>query len=244
MNKLIRKLRDHFFRDIINRTNDLETALRVLVDSPAYRHDDVAGFNGQSGRKRIFRELLGKFDFHCFIETGTYLGDTAGYMAKTSGLPVFSCEVNPTLFSLAKLRLKDVPSVSLYNSDSREFLDGLSRKPEITRNGCFVYLDAHWGKSLPLKEEISIVASRWGKFIVMIDDFQVPGDDGYRYDRYGTVKYIGLPSLCSKYDLRVFFPSLPSREEPAGATGCVMLAKKDEFANPLNEISFIKEHRF
>ena len=49
----------------------------------------------------------------------------------------------------------------------------------------FVYLDAHWAEELPLAEELCIVASAWTRCVVMVDDFQVPGDSGYAYDDYG-----------------------------------------------------------
>jgi hypothetical protein len=243
MFKPTRKLRDHFLRDLINRINDLETAIRVVVDSPSYRHEDGAGFNGQKGRKRIFQDLLEKYDFSFLIETGTYLGNTAGYMAKTSGLPVITSELNPALYSLAKMRLKELPSITLHNSDSREFLGSLGGNAKITGSECFIYLDAHWGKDLPLKEEISIVASRWEKFIIMIDDFEVPGDKGYVHDGYGTLKYIDFPRLRAMFGLCAYFPAMPSHEEASGATGCVILAKENGFADRLQEISSITRHR-
>lgn len=243
MHKLTRKLRDHFARDLINRINDLETAVRVLVESPTYRHEEGAGFNGQRGRKKIFDDLLRTYGFSSFIETGTYLGNTAGYMARTSGRPVYSCEINPLLHSLANLRLKEFPSIQLYNCDSRTFLENLSTKPDITECECFIYLDAHWGKDLPLREEISVVASRWKKFIVMIDDFQVPGDEGYVHDSYGTLQYIDFPRLRSGFGLDAWFPAIPSSEEPGGGTGCVILAKEGGFSNPLNDIHSVRRHR-
>jgi len=52
-----RKTRDHFFRDILNRINDLETGIRVLVNSPSYHHDDGGGFNGQNGNEAIYRYI-------------------------------------------------------------------------------------------------------------------------------------------------------------------------------------------
>ena len=244
MRNPLRKIRDHFFRDILNRISDLETGIRVLVNSPCYNHDDGGGFNGQDGRKRIFLDLVDRYDFSCLIETGTYLGDTTGYMAKETGLPVYSCERNPSLFSLAKMRLKGIPRISLSNMDSREFLSGLSNRPEIVENECFLYLDAHWGKDLPLKEEIFLIASRWKKFILVIDDFQVPGDDGYRHEGYGTLQYIEISKLRSSHDLCVYFPAIPSMEERPEATGCVLLAKNDPYAAPLEEIPTIRRYRF
>jgi hypothetical protein len=141
------------------------------------------------------------------------------------------------------MRLREFSSISLYNLDSREFLKLLSTSPEIIQNECFIYLDAHWGKDLPLREEISIIASRWEKFIIMIDDFKVPDDDGYKHDRYVTLKYIDMPFLFSHHKLCAFFPTLSSNDEPAGATGCVILAKENELASPLNEMSSIKRYR-
>jgi len=240
MNNLIKKIRDHYCRDIINRLNDIETGINVLVNSPSYVHDQDAGFSSMEGRKRIFQDLLSNYRFLHIIETGTYLGDTSGYMAKTSGLPVLTCEKNTSLYSLAKMRLKKVEFVHLHNMDSREFLKELSKNPDITQNECFLYLDAHWGKDLPLKEEISMIASRWEKFVMMIDDFKVPDDDGYLHDSFGTLKYINMDRLKTKYNLCAYFSSMPSSQEPKTPTGCIVLAKNDQYADGLRRIKSLR----
>jgi hypothetical protein len=193
------------------------------------------------GRKRIFADLLsGGAGFKTIIETGTYLGDTAGYMAMVSRVPVLTCEQNKKLCSLAKMRLQDIPLVKLFNLDSRVFLRELSKDKSITGRECFFYLDAHWGKELPLKEEIQIITSCWDKFVIMIDDFKVPGDDGYIYDSYGTLEYINMPSLRSKYDLRCYFPAIRSAEESIPSTGCVVLAKDDDYGRRLQDIKSLR----
>lgn len=240
MNKLIKKIRDHFCRDIINRLNDIETGIGVLVNSPTYVHDQDAGFNGVKGRKIIFQDLLSNYNFSHIIETGTYLGDTSGYMAETCGIPVLTCEKNASLYSLAKMRLKKIKFVHLHNMDSKEFLMKLSKNPDITQSECFVYLDAHWGEDIPLKEEISIIASFWEKFVMMIDDFEVPGDDGYMHDRFGTLKYINMDSLKIKYNLCAYFPSMPSSYEPTPPTGCIVLAKNGQYADGLRNIKSLR----
>lgn len=242
MKSPLTRIRNYFIKDILDRVNDLETGIRVLVSSPSYRHDGSSGFNGQEGRRRIFLDLLAKYRFSCLVETGTYLGDTSGYMAMTTDLPVYSCERNPSLFALAKYRLKDVPRISLIHMDSREFLLGLSARPEIVNGECFFYLDAHWGKDIPLNEEISIIASRWRRFIIMIDDFEVPGDSGYTHGSYGTLRRIGMAKLRASHDLGVYFPAMPSSAERPGATGCVILARNGPFADPLKEMPSIREY--
>jgi len=239
---IVRKIMDHYFRDVLNRLNDLETAVDVLVNSPSYINAPEAGFNGMRGRKQIFLELVAVGDFKTIIETGTYLGDTSGYMAITSGVPVLTCEKNGKLYSLAKMRLKNFPLVKLYNMDSRAFLLDLSKEKNITEGECFFYLDAHWGKDLPLKEEISIIASRWNKFIIMIDDFKVPDDNGYGHDSYGTLDYIDMPTLRTKYKLCCYFPKIRSNEEPTPPRGCVVLARDDNYGNRLQTIKSLRPY--
>src|SRR3989304_731527 len=126
---MLRKIKNHFLRDIINRLTDLETAVSVLVNFPTYQPGECGGFNGLAGRKRVF-----------------------------------------------EMRLKNFSGIYLYHSDSRECIRELSNNPEIVQNEVFFYLDAHWENDCPLVEEIEQIASRWEKFVIMADDFQVPGD--------------------------------------------------------------------
>jgi len=242
MKNPLTRVRNAVLKDILDRINDLETGMRVLVGAPSFRQDDSTGFNGQSDRKRIFLDLLNRCDFSCLVETGTFLGDTTGYLATTTALPVYSSERNPRLFALAKYRLKDVPRLSLSNMDSRQFLLELSTRPGMTENTCFFYLDAHWGKDVPLNEEISIIASRWGRFVIMIDDFEVPADEGYAHGSYGTLRRIGIAKLRADYDLGVYFPTTPSSAERPGATGCVVLAPDKRFAETLARSSSLRRY--
>ena len=242
MKNPLKRIRNYFIRDLLDRINDLETGVQVLASSPSFRQDERVGFNGQGARKRLFGDLVHKCNFDFLVETGTFLGDTTGYMAVTSGIPVHSCERNPSLHALARHRLNGVPGISLSCMDSREFLLGLSATPEIVGGACFFYLDAHWGKDVPLNEEIAIIASRWTKFIIMIDDFEVPGDDGYAHGGYGTLRRIRAPKLRTLFDVGVYFPTTASSEEGPGATGCVVLAKDGPFAERLGEIPLIRKY--
>ena len=104
--KMLKAIRNHYFRDMLNRMNDLETAVRVMLTSPNYLPCVAAGLNGSVNRKRIFAELQRLYDFRCILETGTYLGDSAGYFAQTAGIPVHSSEINPLLYAVARSRLQ------------------------------------------------------------------------------------------------------------------------------------------
>ncbi len=245
---MLKKIKNHFLRDILNRLRDLETAVSVLVTFPTFQPGEDGAFNGLAGRKRVFEELLKKYRFSCIIETGTHVGETTGYLSVTSKLPVYSSEINPNMYSLARMRLKSLSGIYLYNSDSREFIEELSTNPEMVRNETFFYLDAHWEKDSPLVEEIEQIASRWEKFVIMIDDFQVPGDDGYGYDRYSAFQKMNISLLRStiqKHKLRAFFPNIPSAEESVQPKprGFIILTRDNEYANSLETIPLLRRHK-
>lgn len=245
---MLKKIRNHFLRDIINRLTDLETGVSVLVTSPTYQPGGEGAFNGLAGRKRIFEEVLKKYRFSCIIETGTHVGETTGYLAVQSKVPVYSSEINPNMYSLARMRLKNISGIYLYQSDSREFIKELSKNPEMVRNNTFFYLDAHWRKDCPLVEEIERIASRWEKFVIMVDDFQVPGDDGYGYDRYSAFQKMNISlirSTIKKHKLRAFFPNIPSTEESVQPKprGFVILTRENEYADSLETISLLRKHK-
>ncbi len=244
----MKKIKNHFLRDIINRLTDLETAVTVLVTCPTYQPGADGAFNGLAGRKRVFEELLKKYRFSCIIETGTHVGETTGYLAMRSKLPVYSSEINRNMCSLARMRLKNISGIHLYHSDSREFIEELSADPEMILNEIFFYLDAHWGKDCPLVDEIEQIASRWKKFVIMIDDFQVPGDDGYGYDRFSAFQKMNISLIRStmrKHRLRAFFPNIPSAEESVQPKprGFVILTRDNEYADSLDTIPLLRRHK-
>jgi len=146
------------------------------------------------------------------------------------------------------MRLNNISGIHLYNSDSRDFLKELSNNPEIVRNEIFFYLDAHWRGKCPLIEEIEQIASRWEKFVMMIDDFQVPGDEGYGYDRYSAFQKMNISlirSTIKKQKLRAFFPNIPSAEESVQPKprGFVILTRDSEYADPMETMPLLIRHQ-
>lgn len=220
----------------------LQIALDGMLVSPKFVPSDEVGFNGQACRKRIFQEILAAAPVEAIIETGTCLGDTTGYMALTSHLPVHSCDLNPRFHALAKARLSDIDRVYLNLLDSRRFLRERARGAMADRLLLF-YLDAHWYDDLPLSQELDIIASEWAQFIVMVDDFQVPDDPGYGYDNYGDDKALTLDLLrpsIKQHDLVVFFPSYTAVQETGARRGCVILTRQGEYADRLDSVSSLR----
>ena len=244
MNSIIRFLIGPVLRRyeaLLLRVTNLETAWDCLVESPQYVDAPDVGFNGQQHRKLIFRELLNSFHFEAILETGTWIGNTTGYLARAANLPVYTCELNQRFHALAKMRLQGVPNVVFERSDSREFLKKIAGTA-VVNQAVFIYLDAHWYDDLPLQQELEIICNHWKSFVIMIDDFQVPGDAGYGYDDYGGKKALAVRELgptFTRFDLVPFFPALPSAQETGFRRGCVVLGRRGEYAEKLGALAVL-----
>jgi len=226
-------------RDLEIRLNAAEVAIACLCEGDTYAAGESVGLNGQRGRKEIFADLAAAFAFEIAVETGTWIGDTTGYLATTLNVPVHSCELHKIPHLVAKRRLSGIPRIRLERNDSRTFLDGLRAViPSATR--CLFYLDAHWHTDLPLAQELKIISETWRNYVIVIDDFRVPGDDRYAYDAYGRGKSLSLEdfrSVFARHDLVSFFPRLPSAQETGYKRGCVVLAPAGAIADRIRELS-------
>jgi hypothetical protein len=192
-------------------------------------HDFYGGpFNGQKYRRRILFDLLYYFPINTIVETGMHYGTTTALFAATS-LPIYAVENNPRYFASSQLRFfRNRNKVHLYKGDSRSFLRNLSHDSSVSKEDVFFYLDAHWGKDLPLEEELEIIFSNWKRPIVMIDDFQVPNSN-YGYDNYGPGKALSLsyvgPAITT-HNLSVFFPAVNASEETGARAGIAVLCQE------------------
>lgn len=186
-------------------------------------------FNGQARRVELFENIMRAIQPKFIVETGTYRGNTTELFAKT-GLPVFTIEGSPRIHGFARQRLRGYRNVVLMQGDSRERLRSLLHGSlrDSTGEPAFFYLDAHWNADLPLEEEVRIVFTQVPAAIVMIDDFEVPGDAGYGFDDFGPGKTLNahyIAPTVAEYSLSVFYPSLPAIEETGTRQGCVVLCK-------------------
>ena len=176
-------------------------------------------FNGQSARQRTVDFLLRAFSPDTCIETGTFFGWTARQLA-SYGVPLYTVEVGPVCYRVAKRHLRRLPNVTLICGDSAVVMRELTGRPEIRRP--FLYLDAHWQEQVPLFDEVRSVFSRWKDALVAIDDFHVPNDPGYGYDIYD-----GVPFSLEEFEIpdgtRVAYPAIAAREETGARRGCVFL---------------------
>jgi len=228
----------------MNRTNNsiyhfVHDKYRSVPLLRKWVNSESVGLNGQKHRKRIFCDLVNACAFDAIVETGTFKGDSAAYMAQTANLPVYTSELNARFSLLARIRLRAVPKVKFFIGDSRKLLERLLTVLNDPTKRLFFYLDAHWYADLPLEGELDIISKDWRNFVIMIDDFQVPGDDGYGYDSYGaekTLSFDRFSNIFQKHGLVSFFPSSSSSEETGIKRGCVVLARERKMIEILSGI--------
>ena len=217
------------YQELIRRVFYLETMVDHLVDPSAYIESEEVGFNGQKCRKIIFKELIKLIQYDIIVETGTWIGNTTGYMRDKSNLPIITCEINKQFHAIAQKRLKRFNNITYILKNSTDFLSELFDTENEYSNILF-YLDAHWYSHLPLEDEIRIICNQYnGDFVIMIDDFEVPGDSGYGFDDYGSNKKLNIDNyfhIFEEYNLSSFYPRINSIEETGEKRGCIVLANK------------------
>lgn len=218
--------------------------LDLLLADTQHSDQCEVGMHAQQGRRAVVKELFQKFGLRQAVETGTFIGNTTNYLARTFAVPVFSSELIARYHHTARRMLRQVPGIHLHLKDCRSFLRELAAQPEITSTPTFFYLDAHWYDDLPLADELDIIAGSWKDYVVLVDDFEVPGDPGYAFDDYGPGKALVIEylfPLMQKYELRAYFPTTRAAEESGGRPGYVVVAPK-ACAAVIGEMPLLKEH--
>jgi predicted O-methyltransferase YrrM len=210
-------------------------------------HKDLYPFgfamNGQTARLEATRQILFGCQIKAIIETGTFRGTTTEWFAQF-GVPVNSIEAHAPTYEFAKRRLGHLGNVSVEFGDSVRVLESLM--PKIAKAApTFVYLDAHWENYLPLRDEIDLICAHLTKPVILIDDFEVPGDPGYTFDNYGPGKALTEDYLraCKFNQLEKFYPAVPSAEETGGKRGWIVLAGDPAMIQALNRINLLKPAR-
>jgi hypothetical protein len=195
---------------------------------PSVRNPNGGPLNGQRERQRIVLDLLGALPLRAIVETGTFRGSTTEFLATQSGLPLYTGEAVPRFYHYSRLRLRRFAHVRVVLGDSRALLARLADDPLFPKDDVFFYLDAHWYEDLPLRAEVELIARFWRGAVIMIDDFEVPGDAEYGFDDFGPGKRLCLDHLppLATIGMEAYFPSAPARTESGARRGCVVLADR------------------
>jgi FkbM family methyltransferase len=233
----------------------IKAAARYLLDGQTigmvdyYRYPERRNawggpFNGQVYRRQLFESILSNVRPGAIVETGTHIGTTTEFMAG-AGFPIYTIEGHPRNHGYARARLWRKRNVTARLGDSRTELRALFEGPlrSMKHEAIFFYLDAHWNHDLPLAEELDIICSRCSNAVVMVDDFEVPGDSGFGYDDYGVGKVLTADYLVpatKSHSLALFYPAYSSAQETGARRGCVVLCNDTTTRQVLNAISLLR----
>lgn len=126
-------------------------------------------------KMRIIRAYLELFSIKNFVETGTYLGDTLDYIAKT-GIPCISIELSGELYNTACMRFKKYMNVNLIKGDSSDKLPDILKTLD---SPALFWLDGHYSAGItakgdvhtPVSNELQAILSHAVKgHVILIDD--------------------------------------------------------------------------
>lgn len=193
---------------------------------PQSRESWDGPFNGQRQRQKMVSELVDKLAIGAIVETGTFRGTTTAFFPTLCSGPVFTIEADKRLYGYSRARLFGLSNVVTMLADSRTGLRRLAGEKRLNGRRVLFYLDAHWASDLPLIEEINIVFNNFSDSVVLIDDFKVPHDAGYGFDDFGNGDVLDLDYILEpimKYQLKIFFPAIPSSSETGQRRGCILL---------------------
>lgn len=193
--------------------------------------------NASTARLEAARQIFYKCAILSIIETGTFRGTTTEWFAQL-GVPVMSIESHAPTFEFASRRLKRFANVSVLPGSSTAVLPDCLRSVDRS-SPTMIYLDAHWEGHLPLAEELEVICRSLDRFVIIVDDFEVPGDTGYSFDNYGpgNAEYL---NRSAGQDLERFYPSVPSNEETGTRRGWIVLTKDSEFIKTLSTVSLLR----
>jgi hypothetical protein len=160
-------------------------------------------------------ELLRAFPFTSFVETGTSRGYSTELVAsRFPALPVFTSEVLEETFRIARGGLARYPNVTQLLGSSEVAVRELLEQNRVGALPLF-YLDAHWEKYWPLRDELRLIGPACRKAVIVIDDFEVPGQPQFGFDIDGGGEVIAgepcnltyiAPALTAGNTYHVVFP--------------------------------------
>lgn len=176
------------------------------------------GFHGDKFLIQLVDSLMPQI--YSFIETGSNVGTTALYIAKTyPDIMIYSCEVDELAFQELQRNLSGFANAEVYCQKSPEFLYLLNdtHKHNRDRRNLF-WLDAHgYGFRWPLRDEVAFITENFQSAVLIIDDFEVPGKPEFNFMKNGdqlcNFRYI-KNALAKEKQYWVIYPNYTEHTSP------------------------------
>lgn len=142
--------------------------------------------------------ILSNFKVKYFVETGTYLGNTAEW-ASRKFQKVYTIESSPDIYKNTKERIGNIPNIEFFLGDSAKVLKKIL--PRIKKGHIVCWLDAHWSggttfgkeKECPLLNEIDTINKNTTLAIIVIDDarfFLLPPPVPHKIEEWPSISEI------------------------------------------------------
>lgn len=183
---------------------------------------------------RFFEDVVDVVKPDVFVETGSHMGWTAGWVAERyPSLEVVTVEVDVEFHRKAKENLEPYGNARAVFGDSAEFLRGFV--PSLEGKLPLFWLDAHWWPPVPLRDECGAVATL-PRYVCLLDDFSCwepdfSGDTFYTTGPTGGPAYLNDVSyVCQHLGGRYFRPAWQPR---AGSKGVGLFVKGVDYVPPL-----------
>ncbi len=158
-----------------------------------------------------------------------------------SRFQIHSVDVDAASYQSARQRFETNRNIQLHQQSSEQFLKKLLSQDYVGHT--LFFLDAHWGKYWPLRDEIKVI-NQLSRFVVIIDDFFVPGKSrpefphgDFGFDIYGRtiLDWSYVRDAFGDQPPRIFYPQTANRDR----RGWVLLTRgystgQLEFLNTLN----------
>lgn len=213
---------------------------RTVDELTAMAHR-LRGFNRQILRAALIVGLSEKLRPTAFVETGTFLGETAIAAHDLLAVPVHTVEVLRrnylTAFSI-RIRTGRLAGIHQYLGNSAEVLRQLAAGGDLGPRP-FFYLDAHWGDYCPLADECALILANRPWAVVVVDDFQVPGRPGFGFDSYrGAPISVKLIEPALQPGARLFLPDHDPAVETGHRRGTLLLTRGADLPGNISEWGF------
>lgn len=161
----------------------------------------MAPFHDDNALMTFVETIINRHKITCFIETGTFMGDTTAWMSGRVER-VWTIEIREDFHAKALARFGTGSNIEALLGSSHE------RLPEVLRcltprDVPLLFVDAHWRDEWPLRSELLTIRHTLvdRPFVLLIDDFEVPGHPNF-HAMPGGGGTIGDPTYGprTKYD--------------------------------------------
>jgi hypothetical protein len=87
-----------------------------------------------------------------------------------------------------------------------------------------------------------MIVRHWPNTVIMIDDFKVPFDEGFHWDKYDDQREICLQYIADSIGANpVYFPSYPARQEGVRiARGYCVIPTSERYAREIERITLLR----